>query len=410
MTDLEVKKHRNAIQISNKISFLQRKISNALLYHAYDSLLTQKTHVLDLNVLAEWVGFDSKNEEYLKNALRGLVTTPVEWSLLDKEGQAEWGVSGIIAGVTIKNRKVYYSYSDQLTALLYNPDIFARIDVRIQQLFNSEYALALWENCLPYVEVGYTEWYDLETFRRLMGADGREAYNEFKILNREVIKPAIASINASSNISLEVELEKEKKRVIRLRFKVASNKQGLLALPAAGHSYNAELLDRLVNDFCLAEMKAKEILDKYPENYIIENLKIVEARMKADDNDIENIAGYTISALSTDYRPKLSRLERDLQERKLKERVLKERKEQDQVKAKQARQEQARRLDGDVTIYLESLPEHELQALRENFTRSITGNAALTAAMRKNGFESATIKRSFKVFVGKMLKQANTAA
>lgn len=408
MSDLEVKKHRNAIQISNKISFLQRKLSNALLYHAYDSLLTRKTHVLDLNVLAEWVGFDSKNEEYLKNALRGLVTTPVEWSLLDKEGQAEWGVSGIIAGVTIKNRKVYYSYSDQLTELLYNPDIFARIDVRIQQLFNSEYALALWENCLPYVEVGYTEWYDLDTFRKLMGADGREAYNEFKILNREVIKPAMASINASSNISLEVELEKEKKRVVRLRFKVASNKQGLLALPAASHSYNVELLDRLVNDFCLTEMKAKEILDKYPENYILENLQIVEARVKTDE--IENVAGYTLSALSKDYRPKLSRLERDLQERKLKERVLQERKEQAQVKAKQDRQEQARKLDTDVTIYLESLPEQELQDLQEAFTRSISGNAALSAALRKNGFESATIKRSFKVFIGKRLKQTDTAA
>lgn len=40
----ELKKHVAIIHSSNKISLLQRKISNALLFNAYDDLLTKDEH------------------------------------------------------------------------------------------------------------------------------------------------------------------------------------------------------------------------------------------------------------------------------------------------------------------------------------------------------------------------------
>ena len=40
----ELKKHAATIHCSNSLSLLQRKVSNALLYHAYKEMMTKEEH------------------------------------------------------------------------------------------------------------------------------------------------------------------------------------------------------------------------------------------------------------------------------------------------------------------------------------------------------------------------------
>ena len=63
-----IKKNVSAIHINAKLSLLQRKLVNALLYNAYDSLLTSDNHSVNVALLSEMIGFDSKNIAYLKQA------------------------------------------------------------------------------------------------------------------------------------------------------------------------------------------------------------------------------------------------------------------------------------------------------------------------------------------------------
>ena len=70
----EVIKHSAAIYIENNITLLQRRAWNVLLAYAYDDLLMKEEHAIKVRDLMRILEFDSKNEEYLKEALEALVT------------------------------------------------------------------------------------------------------------------------------------------------------------------------------------------------------------------------------------------------------------------------------------------------------------------------------------------------
>ncbi len=54
--------------------------------------------------------FDSKNEDYLKEALEAIVSCRVKWNILDKDGEYEWGVTTLLAEAKIKNGVCTYAY------------------------------------------------------------------------------------------------------------------------------------------------------------------------------------------------------------------------------------------------------------------------------------------------------------
>jgi hypothetical protein len=99
----EVIKHSAAIHIQNNITLLQRRAWNVLLANAYDELPVQEHHRIRIHDLMRTLEFDSKNEEYLKEALEALVSCKVKWNILDKDGEHEWGVTTLLAEAKIKS-------------------------------------------------------------------------------------------------------------------------------------------------------------------------------------------------------------------------------------------------------------------------------------------------------------------
>ena len=86
---------------------------------------------------------------------------------------------------------------------LYNPRIYTKLNLRLQNRFTSRYALILWEVCFDYFDTdrdqGETPFIPLETFKSLMGLEETD-YPVFKVLNQSVIKPAIKEINALTGL------------------------------------------------------------------------------------------------------------------------------------------------------------------------------------------------------------------
>ena len=69
----EVIKASPAIQIQSNISHLQRRAWNVLLANAYNELPYTDTHHVNVVDFAAKLGFNSKNEDYLKETLEALV-------------------------------------------------------------------------------------------------------------------------------------------------------------------------------------------------------------------------------------------------------------------------------------------------------------------------------------------------
>ncbi len=224
--DLIVKKHVNAVHIRGELSLVQRKLANALLYHAYPDLPVKDEYQIGISYLCDLIGFDSNNLEPLKDALRGLNKVSIEWGVRGEAGLEVWGVSSMLANAQIdtKSGVCRYSYGGVLREKLYNPEIYATINLDIQRQFGSKYALALYENCVRYREVGSTGWMALEVFRQLVGCDQQEHYNEFKRLNNQVIKPAVREVNETSDIEVTPEYKRQSRKVQAVRVKIADKR------------------------------------------------------------------------------------------------------------------------------------------------------------------------------------------
>lgn len=132
-----VKKHVNAIHVRGDLSLVQRKLANALLYHAYPHLPEKDEYEIGISYLCGLIGFDSHNLEPLKEAIRGLIDVSIEWGVRGEAGLEVWGVFSMLADAQIDAQSgiCRYSYGALLRRKLYNPEIYATINLDIQKNF-----------------------------------------------------------------------------------------------------------------------------------------------------------------------------------------------------------------------------------------------------------------------------------
>ena len=224
----EVIKASPAIQIQGRITHLQRRAWNVLLANAYDELPNKDIHRVSVAELAKSLGFNSRDYDHLKETLKALVDCTVEWNILEKDKKGEWGVAALLASAKIKNGICTYGFAPHLRYQLYNPRIYTKLNLRLQNRFTSRYALILWEVCFDYFDIarnkGETSFIPLETFRELMGFE-KDEYPLFKEFNRNVIKPAIKEINELTNFCVEIETKRIGRKISELKFRISRLKE-----------------------------------------------------------------------------------------------------------------------------------------------------------------------------------------
>ena len=217
-----------AIQIQSKITHLQRRVWNVLLANAYDELPNQDIHRVSVAELAKSLGFNSHNEDYLKETLEALVDCIVKWNVLGKDKKERWGVAALLGSAEIENGICTYSFAAHLRYKLYNPRIYTKLNLRLQNRFTSRYALILWEICFDYFDTarnhGETPFIPLNTFKELMGI-ALDDYPTFKTLNQRVIKPAIKEINELTNFFVEVDQKRIGRKIGELKFRISLLKE-----------------------------------------------------------------------------------------------------------------------------------------------------------------------------------------
>ena len=221
-----------AIQIQGNITHLQRRAWNVLLANAYEELPNKEMHRVSVVELAEKLGFNSRNQEHLKDMLKALTECIVEWNTLGKDRKQVWGVASLLASAEIEKGICTYAFAPHLRLKLYNPRVYAKLNLRLQNRFSDRHALILWELCFDYFDSardeGETPFIPLEKFRELMGVVD-DVYPAFKTLNQCVIKPAVKEINELTNFFVEVEQKRDGRRIGFLKFRISR----LKVLPAA---------------------------------------------------------------------------------------------------------------------------------------------------------------------------------
>lgn len=431
MTDLidqNLKKHVAAVHINNRLTLTQRKASNVLLYNAYENLLTARVHRIRVKDLAEAIGFNTNNLEPLKEALKTLARTVLEWNILDENGaHEEWGATTLLAQAVIKHGYCIYAYSPDLCEKLYRPEIYALLNLSIQRKFSSSYALALYENCLRYRRVGTTGWIGLDNLKRLMGINESDAYYEdFRKFNDKVVKPAARQVNDTSDLFLEVEYQRSNRKVSAVRFRVSDNPQMLLfaqrqaALTAALENETAAApavdqslpptndpvarLERLRETLQRLGLNARQIrraIASHDPAYLEGNIAVVERDLAA--GKVQNLPAYLLGALRHDYRPvtahplatpvsvpetaPTSETLSEAQQERLRTQFQAERL---YAALNRLTPEQRQTLEQDYVTYLEQSQGFEMRLILDRY--------------RKNGLDSRMVESHFRAFAGPRLK------
>ncbi|MGH8156546.1 MAG: replication initiation protein [Rhodanobacter sp.] len=300
-----LRKATGAIHISNvNISALQRKLMNGLLYCAAPELanFNVRTHKVLLSLLARVVGFNSNNTASFKATLVELVGIRVGWNILQPDGSNEWGVAALLADAVIRHGELTYSFAPQLRERLASPDHWAPIDMSVVRKFSTGAGIAMYENLEPYRGVGQTPFFKLAMLRELLGASG-ESYDEFKALNRSVIKPAIDEVNKHSRFHVEAELKRERRQVVAVKLHItqparmvesaASPEDTLLA-----QAFDERLLEQLTLDYCLGKDTARKVMNDHSADRLIRVMEYVGDRYVNGQIQQTKIAPYFLATLA----------------------------------------------------------------------------------------------------------------
>ncbi|MDX1900642.1 MAG: replication initiation protein [Gammaproteobacteria bacterium] len=300
----ELKKHAAIIHCTNNLSLLQRKISNALLYHAYDQLMTAEEHQISVKELCKLIAYHGNNHSVIRDALRGLLATVIEWNVVDDAtGTEDWTASSILASVSLRGPTCLYAYSPRMKRLLHSPTMFGKINLFIQSRFRSNYGLALYENCIRYRGLGITKWFEMDTFRKLMGVPG-DKYTIFRDFKRRVLDKSIEEVNMYSDLIIEPEIHREGRQVKQLRFQLKERPRKVrLGASQSNDSMSTDdpLRKTLIEQFQLSAIQVAEVIREYDPAFITSKIKLIESSRNYQQGKVKNIAGYLMSALKNDY-------------------------------------------------------------------------------------------------------------
>lgn len=298
----ELRKSNDAIGlrvVEGKLTLLNRKLLNVLMYHAQeakvlglnapiDTPVAKKYFWVPLSHLARDAHYDSKDTAFLKQQITELQDIKL---LLETERQ--WTSERLVASVTFTNPKGLHSGSGQVWVgfafppevheTVMQPETYTKLSILYQGVLKSGSALALYEICRRYATnptkvtaiEPYEYWYGSLTGNPVRKDGDLAPYKYFK---RDVIKPAIAEINALTDIEIELIEHKNGRRIDRLQFRVEYTKQTPLGLPAPPSMIDIQLLHALMA-LGLGQNDASDILKNHEEIAVREALSFVHARM-----------------------------------------------------------------------------------------------------------------------------------
>lgn len=282
--------------VEGSLSLLSRKIFNVMMYHAQqmrepginapiDTPVAKKYFWIPLSALARDAAYDSRDVEYLKRQIEDMQNIKL---LIENERQ--WTSERLVSSVTLVNPQGFNKHSGQtwfgfafppeVHEQVMAPSTYTRLSIVYQSSLRSGSALALYEICRRYATnpsklthiQTYEHWHGVITGNPI-DPERLPAYKYFK---RDTLKPAIAEINALTDISVELIEHKSGRKVERLQFRVEQAQQPQLEFPAPP-PVDTELMERVMR-LGISGPDASDVMAQYPEDVIRAALVRVEER------------------------------------------------------------------------------------------------------------------------------------
>ena len=271
---------------SARITSLGRKTYNVLQNEAQNQGMDKEAYRAPLERLVKGIDFDSNDHALVKKHLRAMVSTTVEWqSPTAGEGTA-WNVSGLLAHAKLTKEKgqiwVEWSYAINLKQELLHPTIFARLKLEIISQLRSHAGIALYEICTRYKDIGRTSRQHWRWWRPVLSGQPdseKTARLEYRIFKRDTLKPAIAEMNAITDLEVELVEHKEGRTISEIQFLIRPSSQPSLALMTPPAPADLQLIGR-AKALGIQEDKADDLIEEFGVDAVTSGLAVLADRIE----------------------------------------------------------------------------------------------------------------------------------
>jgi hypothetical protein len=292
-----------------RITLVMRRFFNILLKHA-QSIGHAESYRMPLAHILDGSGFNSRNTEVAKEALRSMAKTTVEWNIVetsaDKKVKSDWGISTLLSHARVfsggTTTYVEWSYSPIMQQEILDPSRYVPLSLKIYGLLSSSSSASLYEMCVRYIDNfnGLTSretiaWWKPRITGVPLSDDDTVEYRYFK---RDVLGPAIREINNLTDIEVEVIEFKTGRKITHIQFRGRRKKQHSLEFEVDENPVDGELVLELVVLGFNKEAAAK-LYVAYPAEDIRAAIEYVKSRI--EKGGVESPAAFVRDALKKGY-------------------------------------------------------------------------------------------------------------
>jgi hypothetical protein len=272
--------------MNGRLTLLTRKLYNVLLCHAQAQGRSVERYRILLSELIRDAHFDSRDTSLIKDHLQSMQSTLVEWL-----NPTEWGSTQLLGTVRIfKNPGdgnllwLEWEYPAQLKDKLIEPARYARLALRYQGLLRSGAALGLYEIAIRYATnpSHLTNRLPWEDWAQTLSGNPDRPVMDYKYVKRDLFRPAIAEVNALTDVRVDLIEHKRGRRVVELQFRVEPTTP-ILELGADTGSSPKRIDLSLVQRICrlgLTQDDAENLYANNDEEAVRGALEFVEARLR----------------------------------------------------------------------------------------------------------------------------------
>ncbi|RUM68736.1 MAG: hypothetical protein DSZ07_06105 [Sulfurovum sp.] len=220
--EIIIDKDSSSIQISNKITAIQRKSYNYMLKIAKNEFKKnpeKQVFTVTADELLVFFGIGEQNYSRLKNELEVLNRTQIRYNILKKNRKSKIsGAFTLISEFEYERGVISYSFPHKIRNMILNPKMFGKINLVVIKSLRSRYSIALYELAEDYLNAQIPKM-TIEKFRDLMGLEEGQYY-KFSMFKKYVIDVAVNEINDRENINFTItyELEKIGQKITHIKF------------------------------------------------------------------------------------------------------------------------------------------------------------------------------------------------
>lgn len=270
---------------SHKITSLGRKSYNVLLHEAQDQGLDKTVFQAPLERIIRGIDFDSNDQALIKKHLRAMVSTTVEWQSPTTGEGSSWNVSGLLAHARLYKLRgqvwVEWSYAVNLKQELLEPTVFARLSLEIISQLRSHAGIALYEICARYKDIGRTSRQAWAWWRPVLSGrpeTDKTARLEYRIFKRDTLKPAIAEVNAVTDLEIDLVEHKAGRFIDELQFLIRRKPQANLPLRPPHEPVDLSLVAR-AQSLGVDDSRAEDLAEAYGEAALKSGLDALQRRL-----------------------------------------------------------------------------------------------------------------------------------